>query len=213
MKKSMLSLLMAVCISVSSFAQSPTWLRYPSISPDGKTIVFTYKGDLYKVASTGGTATALTLHEAHDFMPVWSKDGKSIAFASDRYGNFDVYVIPVEGGEAKRLTYHSSAEYPYSFTNDNKNVVFGGTRMDLPTNRQYPSGYMTELYSVSVNAGRVSQLFTTPAEDVKFSIDGSKLIYQNKVGGENIWRKHHTSAVTRDIVLYDFKTKQFVIKG
>lgn len=187
-------------------AQTASWLRYPSISPDGKTIVFTYKGDLYKVATAGGTATPLTMHEAHDFMPVWSKDGKSIAFASDRYGNFDVFVIPVEGGEAKRLTYHSTAEYPYSFTNDNKAVVFGGTRMDLPSNRQYPSGYMTELYSVSINGGRVNQLFTTPAEDVKFSKDGSKLIYHNKVGGENIWRKHHTSAITRDIVLYDFKT-------
>ncbi|QNA44161.1 S41 family peptidase [Lacibacter sediminis] len=206
MKKIILFALIAFGFSFHSFAQSPTWLRYPSISPDGKTIVFTYKGDLYKVASAGGSATPLTLHEAHDFMPVWSKDSKSIAFASDRYGNFDVFVIPVEGGEAKRLTYHSSAEYPYSFTNDNKAVVFGGTRMDLQTNRQFPSGYMTELYSVAVNGGRVSQLFTTPAEDVKFSKDGSKLIYQNKVGGENIWRKHHTSAVTRDIVLYDFKT-------
>jgi Tol biopolymer transport system component/C-terminal processing protease CtpA/Prc len=202
-------LALSICLTLIGFiskAQTPSWLRYPSISPDGKTIVFTYKGDLYKVASTGGTATPLTMHEAHDFMPVWSKDGKSIAFASDRYGNFDVFLIPVEGGEAKRLTYHSTAEYPYSFTNDNKAVVFGGTRMDLPTNRQYPSGYMTELYSVSINGGRVNQLFTTPAEDVKFSKDGSKLIYHNKVGGENIWRKHHTSAITRDIVLYDFKT-------
>jgi len=188
-------------------AQTASWLRYPSVSPDGKTIVFTYKGDLYKVSSAGGTATPLTLHEAHDFMPVWSKDGKSIAFASDRYGNFDIYVIPVEGGLAKRITYHSANEYPYSFTNDNKNVVFGGSRMDLPSNRQYPAAYMTELYSVSVNGGRVNQLFTTPAEDVQFSRDGSKLIYHDKKGQENAWRKHHTSAVARDIWMYDFKTQ------
>lgn len=189
-----------------SIAQTPFWLRYSSISPDGKTIVFTYKGDLYKVASSGGTATPLTIHEAHDFMPVWSKDGKSIAFASDRYGNFDVFVIPAEGGEAKRITYHSANEYPYAFTNDGKNVIFGGTRMDLPSNRQYPAGYMSELYSVSVNGGRVTQVFTTPAEDVKFSKDGSKLIYHDKKGQENQWRKHQTSSVARDIYLYDFKT-------
>lgn len=189
-----------------SSAQAPSWLRYPSISPDGKTIVFTYKGDLYKVAAAGGTAIALTMHEAHDFMPVWSKDGKSIAFASDRYGNFDVFVIPAEGGEAKRITFHSAAEYPYSFTNDNKNVIFGAARMDLPTNRQYPAAYMSELYSVSVNGGRVTQVFTTPAEDIKFSKDGSKIIYHDKKGQENQWRKHHTSSVTRDIYVYDFKT-------
>lgn len=188
------------------FSQTPSWFRYPSISPDGKTIVFTYQGDLYKVPATGGNAIALTQHEAHDFMPIWSKDGKSIAFASDRYGNFDVYVIPVEGGEARRITFHSAAEYPYSFSNDNKNVVFGGTRMDLPANRQYPTGYMSELYTVSINGGRVTQLLTTPAEDIKFSKDGNKLIYTNKPAGENQWRKHHTSAITRDICVYDIKT-------
>ncbi|MEQ1796671.1 MAG: S41 family peptidase [Lacibacter sp.] len=206
MRRSLTCCCLLLAFSFTSFAQTPSWLRYPSISPDGKTIVFTYKGDLYKVAAAGGTAIPLTIHEAHDFMPVWSKDGKSIAFASDRYGNFDVFVIPAEGGEAKRLTFHSTAEYPYSFTNDNKNVIFGSARMDLPANRQYPAAYMSELYSVSVNGGRVIQVFTTPAEDIKFSKDGSKIIYHDKKGQENQWRKHHTSSVTRDIYVYDFKT-------
>jgi len=48
-----------------SFAQTePLWLSYPAISPNGKEIVFGYKGDLYKVAVSGGTAYPLTLHEA-----------------------------------------------------------------------------------------------------------------------------------------------------
>ncbi|MEI5604211.1 hypothetical protein, partial [Streptomyces brasiliscabiei] len=76
------------------------WLRYPAISPDGTTIVFSYKGDLYTVAADGGNAKPITFHEAHDYMPVWSHDGKTIAFASDRYGNFDVFTIPATGGEA-----------------------------------------------------------------------------------------------------------------
>ncbi len=206
MRRSLTCCCLLLAFSFTSFAQTPSWLRYPSISPDGKTIVFTYKGDLYKVAAAGGTAIPLTMHEAHDFMPVWSKDGKSIAFASDRYGNFDVFVIPAEGGEAKRLTFHSAAEYPYSFTNDNKNVIFGSARMDLSVNRQYPAAYMSELYSVSVNGGRVTQVFTTPAEDIRFSKDGSRIIYHDKKGQENQWRKHHTSSVTRDVYVYDFKT-------
>ena len=74
-------------------------MRYPVISPDGKTIVFSYKGDLYKVPSSGGDVYPITLHEAHDYMPVWSRDGKRIAFASDRYGNFDVYVMSVAPAE------------------------------------------------------------------------------------------------------------------
>jgi Tol biopolymer transport system component len=119
---------------------NPSWLRYPAISPDGKTIVFTYKGDLYRVPSSGGTATQLTTHTAHDFMPVWSHDGKSIAFASDRYGNFDVFVMPAEGGEARRVTFHSAQEYPYTFTNDDKSFLLPERRERLVQRAQDERG-------------------------------------------------------------------------
>ncbi|MFY7898810.1 MAG: peptidase S41, partial [Chitinophagaceae bacterium] len=129
MRKLLCFLLLLTLTATHSFAQNnPLWLRYATISPDGKTICFTYKGDLFTVPSTGGTATPLTFHEAHDFMPVWSRDSKSIAFASDRYGNFDIYIIAATGGEAKRLTYHSAAEYPYDFSPNNQEVLFGATR-------------------------------------------------------------------------------------
>ncbi|HEX7903104.1 MAG TPA: S41 family peptidase [Chitinophagaceae bacterium] len=206
MPKLFSSLLLIIAISNLSAQNDPTWLRYPSISPDGKTIVFTYKGDLYKVAASGGTAIPLTLHEAHDFMPVWSHDGKSIAFASDRYGNFDIFRIPVDGGEARRLTYHSANEYPYDFSTDDKTVLFGGVRMDIASNRLFPTGSQPELYAVSVQAGRVQQVLASPAEDVKYNKDGTTLIYHDKKGGENSWRKHHTSAITRDIWTYNIKT-------
>lgn len=199
--------LLLLLLSMNLFGQNdPSWLRYSSISPDGKTIVFTYKGDLYKVPTSGGTAIALTVHDAHDFMPVWSHDSKRIAFASDRYGNFDIYIISAEGGEAKRLTWHSANEYPYDFSRDNKTVLFGGVRMDLASNRLYPTGSQPELYNVSVNGGRATQVLSSPAEDVKYSKDGSLLLYQDKKGGENAWRKHHTSSITRDICTYNTKT-------
>lgn len=199
-------LLLATIASLVSFSQTDAgWLRYSAISPDGKTIVFTYKGDLYRVPSSGGTATALTVHEAHDFMPVWSHDGKSIAFASDRYGNFDLFIIPAEGGEARRLTYHSAQEYPYEFSTDDKSVLFGSSRMDLASNRTYPTGSQPELYKVAVTGGRVEQVLSTPAEDVKLSRNGRYLIYHDKKGGENAWRKHHTSSIARDIWVYDTK--------
>jgi tricorn protease len=167
--------------------------------------VFTYKGDLYRVSSAGGAATALTMHEAHDFMPVWSHDGRSIAFASDRYGNFDIFVIAAEGGEAKRVTYHSAQEYPYEFANDDKSILFGSSRLDLAANRTYPAGSQPELYKVPVNGGRVEQVLSTPAEDVKLSKNGQYMLYHDKKGGENPWRKHHVSAIARDIWVYDNK--------
>ena len=75
-------------VTFAGFAQTnPLWMRSPAISPDGKEIVFGYKGDLFKVSTSGGIAAPLTLHEAYDASPVWSPDGTKIAFSSDRYGN------------------------------------------------------------------------------------------------------------------------------
>ncbi|KEO74151.1 peptidase S41 [Anditalea andensis] len=196
-------------ILFNAYGQSSTnWLRYPAISPDGSTIAFTYKGDLYTIPSEGGKAIQLTFHEAHDFMPVWSRDGQRIAFASDRYGNFDIFIMDSEGGEASRLTYHSNDEFPYSFTPQDEAVVFGGLRQDLNAHRQYPTASQPELYKVPVKGGRVDQIWTLPAEYVQLSASGDKIIYHDKKGGENEWRKHHTSAITRDIWIYDTKTKQ-----
>jgi tricorn protease len=183
--------------------ESPRWLRYPAISPNGQQIVFTYKGDLYTVPASGGKAAQLTFHEAHDFMPVWSKDGSKIAFASDRYGNFDVFVMSAEGGAATRLTYHSNDEMPYSFSADNEKILFGGVRQDLPEHRQYPTASQPELYEVPVKGGRVGQVLTIPAEYLQVSKDGKKMLYHDKKGGENEWRKKHLSAIARDIWIYD----------
>ena len=91
-------------------------MRYPAISPDGESIIFSNHGDLYKVATSGGEAVPPTMHEAYDYAPVWSHDGQKIAFASNRYGNFDVFLISAKGGPAERLTFHSSADLPSDFT-------------------------------------------------------------------------------------------------
>ncbi|MEM9685519.1 MAG: S41 family peptidase [Bacteroidota bacterium] len=188
---------------------TPLWLRYPAISPDGQTIVFNYKGDIYKVPATGGTAIPLTISDSYEFSAVWSNDGKSIAFASDRYGNFDVFTMPADGGEAKRLTFHSTNEKPSSFNRDDTAVVFSAVRQDLHTNVQFPSGVMAELYSVPAAGGRVTQLLTSPAHDATYSPDGKKLIFHDRKGYENDWRKHHTSSVTRDIWVYDTESKTY----
>ena len=124
-----------VLLFVSAFAfinaqDVPLWMRSAAISPDGSQIVFTYKGDLYKVSSNGGNATQLTYHEAHDHKAVWSNNGQTLAFASDRYGNYDVYTMSANGGPANRITFHSNSEIPYTFTNDDENVIFGGIRQD-----------------------------------------------------------------------------------
>jgi len=191
-------------MSTILFAQvSKQWIRYAAISPDGKQIAFAYKGDIHLISTNGGEAKALTYNEAHDYMPVWSHDGTKISFASERFGNMDVFIIDATGGIPTRLTYHSAGELPYTFSADDKHILFGAQRLDAVNHRQYPTGSQPELYQVPVNGGRIEQVFTIPAEEVQVNKAGSQMVYIDKKGGENYFRKHHTSSVTRDIWKYD----------
>ncbi|MCP4553359.1 MAG: peptidase S41 [Bacteroidetes bacterium] len=206
MKKVFIILIAIISSGILHANTNSNWMRYASISPSGEQIVFSYKGDLYLIPSEGGEAKVLTFHQSHDFMPVWSHDGTIISFASNRYGNFDVFVMSALGGEATRLTYHSNNEYPYSFTRDDKDIVFGGQRMDAAKSRQFNTGSQPEVYQVAVKGGHVNQLWTIPGEDIQISKSGNQMIYHDKPGGENAFRKHHTSSVTRDIWKFDVAT-------
>jgi tricorn protease len=187
---------------------TPLWMRYPAISPDGKTIAFAFRGHLFTVPSAGGMAVPLTAGPAHDFQPVWSPDGKTIAYASDAYGNFDVYTIPATGGAAQRLTTHSNDEIPTGFAPDGQSVLFSAHRQDSKNNAQFPSPrVMPELYRVSIEPGHApEQILTTPALAARYNKAGDKIVYEDLKGYENLWRKHEKASVTHDIWLYDTKT-------
>lgn len=208
--RGLVSILLVQISLVLVSAQDPAlWLRYPAISPNGETILFSYKGDIYSVPSIGGVATPLTVSESYEYEPVWSNDGKRIAFASDRYGNFDIFIIPASGGEATRLTFHSTNETPGCFTEDDQSILFSASRQDVVTNTQYPTAMMTELYSVPVTGGRVEQLISNPALDPQINNKGNLIIYHDIKGYENAWRKHHTSAVTHDIWSYSLESGEY----
>ena len=198
-------LLLTVLFALSASAENVSWLRYPSISPDGKNVAFSYKGDIYVVDSEGGQARQITSNSSYDYSPVWSPDGKTIAFASDRYGNFDIYKVSFSGGVPVRLTTHSAKDTPWTFTPDGKNILFSSRIQDPASSALFPKSTMTELYSVSIDGGRPVQILATPAEEVSFAGKSDIFLYQDCKGGENIWRKHHTSSITRDLWMYDGK--------
>ena len=210
MKRFFLAIFIAF-FSVSVSAQEDArWLRFPSISPDGKTLVFSYMGNLYSVDANGGTAIPITTGASHNTWPVWSNDGKTIAFASDRYGNFDVYTMPATGGMPVRLTYASTDDLPYDFTADDQQVLFGSGRNAPAESVRFPSpGLFSNLYNVPVKGGRPVLLTAAGADDANYSKDGSKIVFEDRKGYEDDLRKHHTSAVTRDIWLYDIKNNTY----
>ncbi len=205
MRKLLLSFALGA-VAAGAGAVTPLWMRDVRISPDGKEIVFSYKGDIYKVAVSGGEAVRLTSQDSYEASPVWSPDGKTIAFSSDRYGSADIFVMSSEGGTARRLTFNSAAETPSAFTPDGQWVVFSASIQDPAGSALFPTSAMTELYKVPVEGGRTEQILGTPAELICFDKAGDRFLYQDKKGFEDEWRKHHTSSITRDVWMYDAKT-------
>ena len=198
MKKKLLTVA-ALALSLNSYAADDSaWMRYPAMSPDGSLIAFSFKGDIYTVPTNGGRALQITTHPSHDTRPVWSPDGKLLAFASDRMGSMDIYVVDKEGGIPKRLTTHSGNETPITFKG-NGHLLFQANILPSTDDMRFASGQFPQVYEVSIKGGRPIMFSSMPMEDICFSTDGKKILYHDKKGYEDPWRKRHTSSITRDV--------------
>jgi tricorn protease len=184
--------LLALLVALSpARAQEPIrFARTPDISPDGKLIAFSYLGDIWVVETIGGTARPVTSHPAHDLGPVFSPDGRWIAFSSNRHGSYDVYVVPVQGGRPRRLTTDSALDVVCGWSPDGKNILFASSR-----STDFPPGY--ELYSVSVEGGRARRITSTEGREGTYSPVGDRIAY---VRGPGTWyRKGYRGSSNDDI--------------
>mgnify|MGYP002516763576 FL=1 len=198
MKKILLALF-APLAAVSAMAQAnPLWMRFPAISPDGKTVAFSYKGDIWTVPSTGGQARQITTNPAYEAYPVWSPDSRQIAFASSREGSMDIYVVGRDGGTPRRVTTDSGDEYPMAWRNDSTILLKASI---MPKAKSIMFADFSQVYEVSSNGGRMRLFSDIPMEDISVGNDGAMLYHDNK-GYEDPFRKHHQSPICRDIWLY-----------
>jgi tricorn protease len=184
----------ALALVPSLHAETIQFARTPDLSPDGKTVAFSYLGDIWLAPSEGGTARLLTMHEKHDGNPLFSPDGKHLAFSSNRHGSYDVFVIPLEGGRPTRLTFDSADDHPTGWSPDGKSILFASSR-----STEYP-GNVT-LWSVAMTGGAPRKVPVSEGREAALSPDGKALAY---VRGPGAWyRKNYRGSANDDLWLCD----------
>ena len=207
MSRLFLSVGMVFAFTTTAFGQDDSyWFRHAAISPAGNMIAFSHQGDVFVVSSKGGVARALTTSDAWDGHPVWSRDGRQLAFASDRHGNLDVFVMPAEGGKATRLTFHSAHDVPTDFSVDGHAVLFSSARNDIAETSLFPTSRLAELYEVKTSGGTPRMITTIPASQARYSQDGKEIVYRDEKAYEIEFRKHDVSAFARDIWKFNVET-------
>ncbi len=178
-------------------------LRFPDIWHDR--IVFSYAGDLWTVATQGGTAVRLTSNPGLELFGKFSPDGLHIAFTGQYGGDEQVYVIPTGGGAPKQLTFYPAPgpladrwgfdNQVYGWTPDGSAVLFRSAR----------DGYMltdSKLYTVPFGGGAAAALPMPVSGAGHFSPDGKRIVYSP------LWRdfrseKRYQGGWANDLYIFD----------
>lgn len=182
--------------------QGSYFTAYPTLTPDGNTVVFSYEGDLWKAGINGTAAVRLTGMPGQEINPKVSPDGQWLAFSSNQFGNSDIYVMPMAGGEIKQLTYHESYDEPDSWSWDSKTIYF--------TSGRYNS---FSAYKVAATGGTPVRVFDNYFNTIH-------AVTEHPQTGElffsNTWesfrfpqRKHYKGDYNPDIQSYNPKTKAY----
>lgn len=172
-------------------------LRQPALSPDGKTLAFVYDGDVWSVPSGGGDARRLTITVDNDGDPVFSPDGKWLAFRSRRYGHDDIFVMPAQGGPARRLTFADAGDGPCCWLADSSGVIFHSYRRDGGRDLWVVRTDGSEPWPITGGG------FGNHESYASISPDGKRIVYVNRAGDPMRNRGYNGSA-NGDLWLCDF---------
>jgi tricorn protease len=138
----------------------------PSLSPDASEIAFVSGGDVWTVPAGGGEARLLVSHTATESRPIYSPDGRWLAFVSTRTGGGDIYVLSFDGGELRRITFDDQNDQLDGWSRDGRWLYFSSTSRDIAG--------MNDVFRVSTEGGTpmpvagdryVNEFFSAPSPD------------------------------------------------
>ena len=179
-----LALLLALAFSVH--AQLPSFSE-PSLSPGGD-IAFVSGGDIWTVPLGGGDARLLVSNAASESRPVWSPDGRQLAFGSTRTGNNDIYVLDLATGATRRITADDQQDKLDAWSRDGKWLYFSATSRDVAA--------MNDIWRVSPNGGTPMQVIAERYVNEFFSApspDGTRVaITARGIASGQWWRHGHS---------------------
>jgi len=194
-------LILLACIltfSVVALAldETPLLATFPTMSKSE--IVFVYGGYLWSVPREGGQARQLTTG-GHETEPLFSPDGRWIAFTGSYDGNADVFVMPADGCEPRRLTWHPGQDSVVGWTPDSGKILFSSGR------EAYAD--FERLYTVPVDGGVPEVLPMWRGEAASFSPDGQRLAYVPNLKWQDAWKRYRGGQTT-PVYVVDLKTLQ-----
>lgn len=138
----------------------------PGIAPDGSEIAFVAGGDIWVVRSEGGEAHPLVSHPAIESRPLYSPDGKRMAFVSTRAGGADIWRLRFDTGALERLTFDDGAEQLDAWSRDGRWIYYTTSSHDIAA--------MNDIYRVAADGGTpmavsadryASEFMAAPAPD------------------------------------------------
>ena len=192
--------LVTVLITINFLSAQNPLINLPSLNFDGTKIAFNYQGDIWTANIDGSNLNRLTIHEGYDTKPLWSKDGKIIAFQSNRFGNNDIFTIPSGGGISKRLTYHSANDALTDYIDDGE-IIFNTSRNFKQVERA------PEIQTINQNGGTPYLKMNAFGFDATLSPNKKFIAFVK--GHCRIQREAYYGSANRDLWLYDIEKDKY----
>jgi Tol biopolymer transport system component/imidazolonepropionase-like amidohydrolase len=154
-----------------------------SVSPDGRSLALDLQGSLWILPAKGGRAKRITDYFSDARQPVWSPDGKTIAYFAYRDGTYHLWTISPDGTDAKQLMSGPYDDREPAWSPDGKTIAFASDRVGTG-----PATY--NIWTLEIATGALRQITSDAFENrmPAWSADGTKLAYSSRQGmGLAIW--------------------------